>query len=362
MKITFVLPYAGLAGGIRVVAIYADRLQKRGHEVFIISQPLPKPGIKQRISQWLRGKKTPAQPSASHFDGLNVPHKVLETCRAVGDRDLPDGDVVIATWWGTAEWVAKLSPSKGQKVYFVQHHEIHPYFPVERVKATYRLPLYKIVIAEWLKKVMAEEYGDSQVSLVPNSVDLELFSASPRGRQTVPTVGFMYSTKAWKGTDLAIQGWQLAQEKLPNLKGIAFGSEPVSSNLPLPEAIAYHHKVAQEKLKEIYASCDAWLFTSRLEGFGLPILEAMACRTPVIGTPTGAAPELIEQGGGILVPPEDPAAIAEAIINLCTQPLDQWQVLSDKAYQTASCYSWDDATTLFEKALEEATMATANDP
>ena len=352
MKITFVLPHAGLAGGIRVVAIYADRLQKRGHEVFVVSQPLAKPSLKQRLRQWLRGKKSAVQ--TSHFDGLAVPHQVLETCRPVGDRDLPDGDIVIATWWGTAEWVAALSPNKGAKVYFVQHHEIHPYFPVERVRATYRLPLHKIVIAEWLKTVMAEEYGDSQVSIVPNSVDLELFTAPHRSRQAAPTVGFMYSTKAWKGTDLAIQGWQLAQKQLPNLQGIAFGSEPVSNDLPLPEGITYHYKAPQTTLKEVYGRCDAWLFTSRVEGFGLPILEAMACRTPVIGTPAGAAPELIRQGGGQLVPPEDPVAIAEAMVNLCTQPLDQWQALSAAAYQTASRYSWEDATTLFEAALEVA--------
>ena len=40
MRITFVLPYAGLQGGVRVVSIYADRLRKRGHRVTVISSPL----------------------------------------------------------------------------------------------------------------------------------------------------------------------------------------------------------------------------------------------------------------------------------------------------------------------------------
>ncbi|HEY9598179.1 MAG TPA: glycosyltransferase family 1 protein, partial [Cyanophyceae cyanobacterium] len=39
MKITFVLPFAGLSGGIRVVAIYAERLRKRGHDVLVVSLP-----------------------------------------------------------------------------------------------------------------------------------------------------------------------------------------------------------------------------------------------------------------------------------------------------------------------------------
>jgi hypothetical protein len=56
MKITFILPYAGLSGGVRVVAIYAAKLQQRGHQVQAVSQPLPQPTWKQRLKTWL-GKK-----------------------------------------------------------------------------------------------------------------------------------------------------------------------------------------------------------------------------------------------------------------------------------------------------------------
>ena len=60
-----------------------------------------------------------------------------------------------------------------------------------------------------------------------------------------------------------------------------------------------------------------WLFGAREEGFELPILEAMACRTPVLGTPAGAALELLVDGAGILVPREDPDAMARAIVEVC---------------------------------------------
>ena len=59
-----------------------------------------------------------------------------------------------------------------------------------------------------------------------------------------------------------------------------------------------------------------WLFPSRSEGFGLPILEAMACRTPVIGTTTGAAPEILACGAGILVDIDDAKMMANAIIHI----------------------------------------------
>lgn len=357
MKITFLLPHAGLAGGVRVVAIYAEQLLKRGHEVFIVSQPLAKPSLRQRLRSLLKGQPLPDGDRKSHFDGIDVPHKILERERPVTDADLPDADVVVATWWKTAEWVAALSPSKGAKAYFIQHHEIHPYHPVEQVAATYRLPLTKIVIAQWLKDIMADCYGDERAFLVPNSVDCQLFQARARYKQTLPTVGMMYSGTTWKGNDIAIEAINLALKKIPNLQTIAFGAEPIRETLPLPPNATYHYKPPQSSLKLLYAQCDAWLFSSRLEGFGLPILEAMACRTPVIATPAGAAPELLAQGGGILVEAENSTAMAEAILQIVQSSNDEWQKLSDRAYQTATSYSWEEATRLFESALETAIAA-----
>jgi glycosyltransferase involved in cell wall biosynthesis len=77
----------------------------------------------------------------------------------------------------------------------------------------------------------------------------------------------------------------------------------------------------------------------------------MACRTPVIATPAGAAPELLGSGGGVLVPQENPAAMADAIERICTLPDAQWRALSDRAHATACGYTWHHATDLFEAAL-----------
>ena len=117
---------------------------------------------------------------------------------------MPDADVVVATWWETAEWVNALDPRKGAKVYFIQHHEVFPYLPVDRSRATYQLPLRKVVISRWLLDVMREEYGDGSVDLVPNSVDSAQFFAAPRGKQSVPTFGFIYSTSGFKGLNVML--------------------------------------------------------------------------------------------------------------------------------------------------------------
>src|SRR4028119_389298 len=302
MKITFVLPTLSLTGGIRVVSIFAERLRKRGHSVFVISIPHPKPSMRQQVKSLLRGRGwiSPPEKEPSFFDNLAVEHKITNRYGPVEDKDVPDADVVVATWWETAEWVAKLSPSKGAKAYFIQHHEVFDYLPKDRVEATWMLPMHKITISEWLVNLAREKYGDSQVSLAPPTVDTKQFYACARNKQSVPTVAIIYSTRSEKGTDIAFKAFSLAAAKIPNLRLVAFGTEAPSSELPLPANTEYVIQPHQDKIKDFYSKCDAWLLASRSEGFGLPIIEAMACRTPVISTPAGAAPDIFAGGHGHL--------------------------------------------------------------
>ena len=369
MRITFITPKPGLSGGIRVIAIYAQRLAQRGHKVTVVSTPLPQAPMRQRLKSWLfnahkwrkhslpwNKRKTP--PDASHFDGIDVPQIVIDRFRPITDSDVPDGDVVIATWWETAEWVARLSPSKGAKVYFIQHHEVFDYLPVERVKATWRLPLHKITISKWLVELAAREYGDSNVQLVLNSVDTNQFYALQRDRQPQPTVGLLYSSVKWKGVDVSLKAFSLAAQRVPGLRLVAFGNEPVSDLLPLPPNTTYYREPAQEMIRDIYSACDVWMCGSYSEGFHLPPLEAMACRCPVVSTSVGGPIDIIECGrNGYLVPVGDAEGLADRLVDVLRLDNLQWRAMSDAALATAKRYTWDNATDLFEKALCEIVNA-----
>lgn len=352
MRVTFVLPHAGLAGGIRVCAIYAQALQARGHQVSVVSTPKPPPtSFRKRLKAIFAGDP-PKEPG--HFDNVSVPHHVIDSYRPITERDLPDADVVIATWWETAEWVNPLPARKGKKVYFIQHDERFAGQSTQRVEETFKFPFYRITIAQWLVELARDHYGVDQIALVPNGVDLQQFNAPPRGKQKTPTVGMMFSTAHFKGCDITLEAFRMAARNVANLHLVAFGQHQPNENLPLPAGADFVYRPAQDKIREVYASCDAWLFGSRSEGYGLPILEAMACRTPVIGTPTGAAPELISQGGGVLVKPQDPIDMARAIERVCRLPVNDWQAVSDAAYRTAQANTWDRCADLFEAALKEA--------
>lgn len=354
MRITFILPVVDSSGGIRVIATHAAWLIGRGHHVTLVSPPPRPPSLRERARALVREHRLlPLRPkTVSHLDGLGAVHRVINQHRPIVDADVPDADVVVATWWETAEWVARLAPSKGRKAYFVQGHELLEYTPHDRVKATYRSPLRKITVAQWLVDVMRDRYGDPSCILVPNAVDHAVFDAPARDKQAVPTVGVMYTDTNCKGCDIALRAVAIARQTIPNLKLRSFGGA-LSPRLPLPTDTDFTVKPTVEELRRAYSTCDAWLFGAREEGFGLPILEAMACHTPVIGTPAGAAPELLAGGAGVLVPPEDPDAMARAIVDMCRMDNAAWRQLSEAAYARAAQYSWEPVSSKFEAALGE---------
>lgn len=365
MRIVFVLPGSDLSGGTRVVGEYARRLACRGHDTLIVSVPPPEPSLQRKVKLlltghgWCRGVRKP-----SHLDNMDVAHRVLERCRPVRDADVPDADVVVATWWETAEWVMALSPSKGAKAHFIQGDDrvtlMHAPDLVRRAEATWQCPTRKIVVSNWVCEQVKSVGVTGPMDIVYNGVELGQFSSPQRDKNKRPTVGFVHSPLVCKGTDQVLKAISLARAKVPGLQIVSFGLEMPVAPLELPEGALFYQLPAPSELKHLYSRCDAWLFGSRAEGFGLPVLEAMACRTPVLAMPAGAAPELLAGGGGMLVSSQSPEAMADAVAQVAGMSNEEWRAMSQAAYATASRYSWDEATSLFEKSLKQAVTRAAS--
>src|ERR1035438_951077 len=207
MRITFVLPPIDESGGMRVLATYAERLQRRGNEVAVVATSERQLAFRHRVMRVLRGEMPPPwmkSPRVTHFESLQS-LRILSHPGPITDADVPDADVVIATWWETAPMVAALSPAKGRKVYFLQGYEPSiPGVPTERANATWRLPMQKIVVANWLSEMARDKFGDPTAICVPNSVDTKLFYAPVRDKQRIPTAGFVYVPGSIKGSDIAV--------------------------------------------------------------------------------------------------------------------------------------------------------------
>jgi glycosyltransferase involved in cell wall biosynthesis len=356
MRITFLLPPVNMSGGIRVIAIHAQRLAQRGHQVTIVSTPKPKTRKLHHIQAALGLRRAPK----SHLDGLALDHRVLESARPIVDADVPDADVVVSTWWETAEWAHRLSPAKGRKVYFIQGYEIFHEAGADRCRETYRMPMHKIVVARWLANIMRDEYADAHVDIVHNSVDKAQFNAPPRGKQARPTLGLLYSDAAVKGVDVALRAVEILRRRIPDLRVVSFGSSQ-------PGAVAgqlgdFHFDPPQDAIKNLYSQCDLWLSASRSEGFNLTAMEAMACRTPVVSTRTGWPEEAIMQGvNGALADIDDAQGLADAAADILALPDARWRAMSDAAFDAVRDSSWDRSNLLFEQALQRAAASRSTD-
>jgi glycosyltransferase involved in cell wall biosynthesis len=312
--------------------------------------PVP---IRKKIKSIITSGRWPrVKPQDSHIKAQPLDHHVIERFRAIGDADVPDADVVIATWWETAEWVNALSYEKGAKVHFVQHHEVFEYLPGHRARAVYRLPMHRIVISRWLADVMAQEYGDVNTDLVLNGVDHGQFFAPARGKQAKPTIGFLYHEVSFKGLDVVLDVVRRVHDVFPDLRVICFGSEQPSGRYQCDRFVEFQHAPAQDRIRDLYSQCDLWLTASRTEGFNLPAMEAMACRTPVVSTRAGWPMEAIESGrNGVLCDVDDVDGLAQAVEWVLGLDEKVWRGLSDGAYETVRDASWEQSVQLFERAL-----------
>jgi glycosyltransferase involved in cell wall biosynthesis len=102
---------------------------------------------------------------------------------------------------------------------------------------------------------------------------------------------------------------------------------------------------------ELYRHATALVFPSRYEGFGLPVLEAMARRTPVITSNSSSLPE-VARGAAMLVDPDDVAGLRDAMRRLGAEPGLREELISRGA-EVVSGFSWDETARATVAAYEE---------
>ncbi|HPS56968.1 MAG TPA: glycosyltransferase family 4 protein [Spirochaetota bacterium] len=84
----------------------------------------------------------------------------------------------------------------------------------------------------------------------------------------------------------------------------------------LQNRVKFTGKLTYEQLVSMYSRKTILVMSSLFEGFGLPAVEAMSCKTPVVVTTAGSLKEVVTPECGILVPPKDPGALKDAILKL----------------------------------------------
>jgi glycosyltransferase involved in cell wall biosynthesis len=185
-----------------------------------------------------------------------------------------------------------------------------------------------------------------RMSVVPNGLDTDFFRnphRRPRESNRILFVGNSDDFK--KGAEFLVEALALlpeivrlriVDEGYPNRSRVAEAAE----RLGVADRIEVTGRLDAERLREEYCQCTLLVQPSLYEGFGLPAAEALACETPVVATAVGAVPEVVTPDVGILVPPRDPQALADAILALLDDPRRRQRLGANGRARMERHFSW----------------------
>ncbi|MCX6907203.1 MAG: hypothetical protein NTY01_04080, partial [Verrucomicrobia bacterium] len=217
-RIQFVLPFLNLTGGNKCALEYANRLQARGHDVWLIFDYPDIPFWKPRGFSLTKLRDWGALPWVNWFDA-RVP---VVRCPGLKDGCVPDADVVLATCWSNAHQVAALSPDKGKKIYLIQAYETD-WIKDEACETGYGLPLWHIVNASWVGRIMWERFQKPSVKVIP-AASVEQYELRPtREFRQPPRCLMQYHTVSEKGVPDGIRAFELAAREVPGMTLAFYG-------------------------------------------------------------------------------------------------------------------------------------------
>ena len=189
------------------------------------------------------------------------------------------------------------------------------------------------VLSDFSARLLWDLYGISgeRIVKIVGGADVERFHPSgtrEAQRQALglpgdrPLLFTLRNLEPRMGLDTLIRAMATVRERFPRVLLLLGGSgslrpllETITISLGLSEHVRFLGFVPERDLPAYYGAADAFVLPTReLEGFGLVTVEALACGTPVLGTPVGATPEILEPlDRSLLFADVGPTAIADGI-------------------------------------------------
>ncbi len=196
----------------------------------------------------------------------------------------------------------------------------------------------------------------SQIATYKNGVPAEFFAIRREYRHDATTLFFVGQWNEIKGIRYLVQAFTQLAEEHPHLKLICAGTlrneQDVLESFPahIRSNVFVHSRVTRDELIQLHSQGDIFVFPTLFEGSSLALLEAMASALPIVTTPVGAAPDILQdQTSALFVPPRDSALLANSIRKLIGDA-ETRAVLGENARSAAEEYR--SATTLTQNSAQ----------
>jgi glycosyltransferase involved in cell wall biosynthesis len=362
MKIAF-LTNAAKASGVghyafalrQALQAYADvkiteyKLQKGGvlvNDAPLLTLPAWPGWLGSKSVSWLRGGLKLKKRFAS-FDIIHATNQTLSWLR------LPGKPFVV-----TVHDIIELLEPQDKKAAFLNKYLLSGIGKADHL----------IAVSEYTKKSIQDYYHvpGTNISVIHNGIDGQVFYPLPDfantiGYQTLrqdlklkdqhPIVLYVGSEHPRKNVGVALQAFAQLKAKRPDalfikvgLPGMAAGRVEtlrVADTLGIRAAVRFIGKVSSRRLNELYNLADVFIYPSRLEGFGLPVLEAMAAGTPVVCSNASSLPEIAGEAA-VMHAPDDVDGFAGSLLAI-TADADKREQMRQAGFAQAKRFNWEAA-------------------
>ncbi|HTQ03902.1 MAG TPA: glycosyltransferase family 1 protein [Polyangiaceae bacterium] len=273
-------------------------------------------------------------------------------------------------WHGISPTGAAIAVLLGKRPVVVTVHDLIPFqvsgfdssAKARLVRAATRLCVKKcaavIVPYRVTKDELVAKHGadPSRIHVVSYGVDHGTYHPRPELARVDNRILYIGEVSCGKGVDVLIRAFAQVKKRVPGAELLIGGKS--SKDQPMLEELArslgasditFKGFVPEDELASYYATTTMMVFPSRY-GFGLSTLEAMACGTPVVAVAALDTPDFAA-GMDILVPPDDPDALAARMLRIFTEPGLRAELVQ-AGLDKAARYSWENVGRETRKVYE----------
>jgi glycosyltransferase involved in cell wall biosynthesis len=333
LHVTFLLPCNGAGGGVRAIKDFGNGLIALGHNVRIVFKVQHVDIARKMFRKFFRK----AVDWLDYFHG-----EVLSYNKSLKDIKFREKEIVISMCSQTTLDAYQLQDI----VIKVMHCHGLEYENWDRLIEAISLPIPKIAISSHVKKTI-EHYATQKVlGVVPNGINHTEYYCDKNIIKD--GVGGCIRHSYSKDPKNTANIFSLLRAQIPNLPLYSFG---IGKKPSIHKELNYTDNPTVEEARNIYNKCKIWFLASIVEGFSLPVLEAMACGCVVVSTKCGGPQDLIIDGhNGYLVEVGNYGGIIHCIKKILADD-DLFQKMSKNSIDLAQNFSWPNSAELLEKEL-----------